>query len=1014
MLVRSRALYGGDKTTIIVFVRFVKRFCIDSADKRCDERRVERMRKALAVVLSWALALSCVGSVCPAVYAVSDSVDATHNKTEYPSIAVADATVTAPLTYSDYVRQVGEAPRPTAPLILSATQNYTAEDPIARVEELDGTAALVTGDSGRVTWSFTVDTAGFYDLFFRYRAVEGKGATIERALYLDGTLPFSEARDLVFNRIYEDEGEKIYSKHGNEYRRPQKECFLWQTVRAVSNATFNDEGISLYLSAGAHTLTLESIAEPMALAEIRFEQAPVAAPYKEVLAGWQAAGYPEYNGTPVSIQGEDALYKSTNTLYAVENRTSTITEPFELTKTLLNCIGGTNWKYKHQWVEWEITVPESGLYKIGMRALQDFVSGGNAYRRLTIDGELPFAEAEGLMVKYSMDWQMLALGDGEEPYLFYLEEGRHVLRLTVVLGDMYALLEQANNSVTELNKLYRDVLMITGTVPDTYRDYDLDEKIPHLMDTLERNIANLTQVREGLEALSDAGGEQTVYVNQLLVQLNSFVDRPNTIATRLSKLSENLNSLASWIVSASEVSLLIDKIIVCAPDAALPAADAGFFKALWESIRAFFISFVHDYYAVDSFVETDGEPAGEVVLWMAGASGRDQANIIKNLSDFYFTDQTGIRLTIKLVDMDALLRSVASNSGPDVALFQGQSQAVNYGIRGAAYDLNRFADVGEVTSRFAPSALTSLQYGGKLYALPEQQNFMMMFYRTDVLNELGATAPNTWEEFYRLIPQLSENNYSIGLPTPATVQSGSSASGINDMFSALLLQNKAGVYNADGSRCVLDTLEGIEAFVQWSEFYTKYDLPVSYSDINRFRTGEMPVIITSYGFYNSLAVAAPEIQGLWTMAPIPGTPTADGTVDRSVASNVSCAMLFENAQDVDDAWAFLKWWTSAETQTMYGQEIEALQGRSARWATANLEAMEALPWNSSIAKQIQAQWEWVQGIPEVPGGYYTGRSVDNAIKSVINMGESPRESLLDAVIQINNELRVKRQEFGLE
>ena len=251
--------------------------------------------------------------------------------------------------------------------------------------------------------------------------------------------------------------------------------------------------------------------------------------------------------------------------------------------------------------------------------------------------------------------------------------------------------------------------------------------------------------------------------------------------------------------------MLIDKIIVCAPDAELPPAKEGFFRALWEGIRAFIISFIHDYYAVESFVDIDGKSAGEVTLWMAGTTGRDQANIIKNLSDFYFTDQTGIRLNIKLVDMDALLRAVASDSGPDVALFQGQSQAVNYGIRGAAYDLNQFPDVEEVKARFAESALTPLQYGGKLYALPEQQNFMMMFYRTDVLKELGVTPPNTWTEFYRLIPQLSEKHYSIGLPTPATVQSGSSASGINDMFSALLLQNNATVYNEKGSRCVLDT-----------------------------------------------------------------------------------------------------------------------------------------------------------------------------------------------------------------
>ena len=906
------------------------------------------------------------------------------------------------------------AARPDTPVVIPAASGYTAsEDSDARVETLDREAALVTGDKGQVTWSFTVEQAGLYDVFFRYYPVEGKGATIERALYLDGEIPCAEARDLVFSRMYEDEGEKIYSSKGNEYRRPQAEVLCWQTVRAVSNATFNDAGLSLFLEAGTHTLTLEAVAEPMALAEIRFAQEPAVAPYEKVLAGWQAAGYKPYTGEAITVQGEDTLYKSANTLYAVEDRTSGITEPFDLTLTLLNCVGGTNWKYKHQWIEWEITVPEDGLYSIVLRALQDYVSGGNAYRRLTIDGELPFAEAENLAVHYSLDWQMAALG-GEEPYLFYLTEGRHVLRLTVVLGEMYSLLEQASACVTELNALYRDILTITGTVPDTYRDYDLDENIPDLMDILERNITVLEQVRDGMEALSRTSGEQAVYVNQLLVQLESFVDRPKTIATRLAKLSENLNSLASWVVSASEVGLLIDKIMVCAPEAELPAADAGFFQALWQGIRAFFLSFFHDYYAIDSVVEIEGETAGEVTLWLAGASGRDQANIIKNLADFYFTDQTGVRLTIKLVDMDALLRSVASNSGPDVALFQGQSQAVNYGIRGAAYDLNQFSDVEEVTTRFAPSALIPLQYGGKLYALPEQQNFMMMFYRTDVLAELGAVAPDTWEEFYRLIPQLSEKNYSVGLPTPATVQSGSSASGVNDMFSALLLQNKATVYNEDGSRCVLDSLEAIDAFVQWSEFYTKYDLPVSFSDINRFRTGEMPIVVTSYGFYNTLAVAAPEIQGLWSMAPIPGTLREDGVVDRSVASSVSCAMMFQNAADVDDAWAFLKWWTSAEAQTLYGQEIEALQGRSARWATANLEAMQALPWSSSIAEQIQIQWEWVQGIPEVPGGYYLGRSVDNAIKSVINMGEAPREALLDAVIQINNELRIKRQEFDLE
>lgn len=968
---------------------------------------------ALLLIIALLLVSGSIGVVSPSVNAATQqTVEMEKDNKSTTSGPLKEGNGTP--DFSVYMEQATHAARPEKEWTIPATENYTTSaDCTAEIAVLDERAALITGDTGSVTWRFTVEESGYYDLFFCYYPIEGKGATIERALYLDGALPFDEARDLVFQRIWKDDGEKIYSSNGNEHRRPQVEIREWNTVRAISNATYNDDGLSLYLEKGEHTLSLEAVAEPLALAEILFRQEPEVLPYDKVLQNWQAQGYQPYTGETVKLQAEDAYRKSANTLYAVENRTSTITEPFDLTLTQLNCIGGTNWKYKHQWIEWEITVPQDALYTISMRALQDFMSGGNAYRRLTIDGALPFAEAESLAVSYSMDWQVFSLG-AQQPYLFYLEEGKHTLRMTVVLGDIYSLLTKAGECVTELNRLYRDILTITGSVPDTYRDYDLEERIPQMMQTIEKNVNRLKEIRAEMEQLSNSSGEYAVYVNQLLVQLESFLDRPKTIPTRLAKLSENLNALASWLTSASEVGLLIDSLLIGSPNAELPPADAGFFESLWQGVRAFFISFFHDYYTIDSFREFDGEPTGSVTLWLGGTSGRDQANILKNLADFYFTDQTGIQLNIKLVEMDALLRSVASNSGPDVALFQGQSQAVNYGIRGAAYNLNNFADVQKVTARFDDSALIPLQYGGKLYALPEQQNFLMMFCRTDVLEEVGVTVPNTWEEFYRVIPVLNEKNYSIGLPTPAGVQSGSASSDVNELFSALLLQGGAAVYNKDGSRCVLDSLEGIDAFVKWSEFYTKYNLPKSFSGINRFRTGEMPIVISSYSFYNSLVVAAPEIQGLWTMVPIPGTLTADGGIDRSVASGVSCAMIFRNADSVEHSWEFLKWWTSAQGQTLYGQEIEALQGGSARWATANLEAMQALPWSTAIAKQIQTQWQYVEGIPEVPGGYYLGRSVDNAIKSVINMGESPRESLLDAVVKINDEMIMKRQEFDLE
>ena len=76
--------------------------------------------------------------------------------------------------------------------------------------------------------------------------------------------------------------------------------------------------------------------------------------------------------------------------------------------------------------------------------------------------------------------------------------------------------------------------------------------------------------------------------------------------------------------------------------------------------------------------------------------------------------------------------------------------------------------------------------------------------------------------------------------------------------------------------------------------------------------------------------------------------------------------------------------------------------------------MQRLGWSPAAARALREQWQYVRGIPEVPGGYYVGRSISNAIKSVVNMGKPARETILDTVEEINREILDKRQEFGLE
>ena len=216
--------------------------------------------------------------------------------------------------------------------------------------------------------------------------------------------------------------------------------------------------------------------------------------------------------------------------------------------------------------------------------------------------------------------------------------------------------------------------------------------------------------------------------------------------------------------------------------------------------------------------------------------------------------------------------------------------------------------------------------------------------------------------------------------------------------------------------------------------------------MSRFRTGEMPVGIANYTTYNTIVVGAPEIRNLWDFTYIPGTIDENGNINRSNAAGGVCTMMIKNGINLDDlnlpyssygqesmpgvdqrtwkkvmhnetvqrdAWEFMKWWVSTDTQVRYGREMEALLGASARYATANIEALKQLAWNTEQIEILEKSLDQTIGVPEVPGSYYTPRHIVNAARKVVNEQEDARETLIDYTRKINEELTRKRQEFNL-
>ena len=119
----------------------------------------------------------------------------------------------------------------------------------------------------------------------------------------------------------------------------------------------------------------------------------------------------------------------------------------------------------------------------------------------------------------------------------------------------------------------------------------------------------------------------------------------------------------------------------------------------------------------------------------------------------------------------------------------------------------------------------------------------------------------------------------------------------------LLFQNGGELYNGTGESTSIDEEAGVKAFEMHTRFFTHYKLPTLYNFVNRFRSGEMPLGISSYSTYNTLVVFAPEIRGLWDFTLIPGTLKEDGTIDRSANAWGNCSMMLTGSDNEEKALA---------------------------------------------------------------------------------------------------------------
>ena len=841
---------------------------------------------------------------------------------------------------------------------------------------------------------------GAYVLEIDYTPAKGRTASPEADITVEGAGRWTQ--HLEFPRTWRDirPGTRFATDYrGNEMTPEQEEVAREQTLTAGFSAALGRQAVPL--TKGSYTIRLTMTREAMQVRAVRLicpERRSYAA-YRE-----ETAGHPQTADESISVEAELPAAKSHSSILPTYDRSSPAIQPNAPDRILLNLIGGSSYARAGQWLEWSIEVKKAGYYNLSFRYTQDSLRGLGVGRRILLDGAVPFEEFELVRFPYAESFATFTpAGKDGAPFRLYLEAGAHTLRLEVNGSHLEQSALRLKELVKQGNDLYRSIVSVTGVSPDPYRDYYLDKELPDLLPGLRSLRQGLEETAEAIDRYSDGtGGSETAVLQETVRLLDSFLAAPYKIQNRLDSYKAQVDALAELMLRLDQQPVTLDYLTL-SPDGEEPAAaSGGFWRTLTFRLEVFLRSFLDDY------IVSGGEVSGQKPLkvWIntgdllvsGVASGRDQMQLIKRLCDDRFTRVTHVPVELSLVSTgDVLMQAVIAGKGPDAALFVPEQLVANLMVRGALADMREMDGFAEREKEFYPSAFVAYRFGDGIYAMPETQNYNMLFYRTDILQDEGLRPPSTWDDFYAVLQKLQQKQLQAGIPESQAV------------FEMLLMQNGGAVYNEALTATRLTEQAAVDAFTQWTEFYIKHSLPLTFDFFNRFRTGEMPIGIAAYTTYNQLTAAAPEIAGLWAMAPVPGVQK-DGQIIRTQSSTMNGAVIIEGAAQKENAYRFVNWWTSADAQAAFGQQSEVLLGASARYNTANREAFDRLGWTSGEKETLTAAWEQAWDVEQTAATYYVGRCLTNAFRRVVYSYEAPRDVLYRYNADIAGELaRTKRQ-----
>jgi len=320
---------------------------------------------------------------------------------------------------------------------------------------------------------------------------------------------------------------------------------------------------------------------------------------------------------------------------------------------------------------------------------------------------------------------------------------------------------------------------------------------------------------------------------------------------------------------------------------------------------------------------------GTITIWAMGAEGMKIAEMARKFEEA----NPGIRVITQAIPWEAahekLITSVVGDIPPDVSQL-GTTWMAEFQAMGALVPLDELISNSRIISKdkFFPASWETNLVEERVYGVPWYVDTRVMFYRKDLLKEVGFNhPPRTWEELERVGKALIKDRdgdgridrYGMALPVKDW-----------NILSMFIWENGGNILTADNSKPDVESEATQEAFQFYLKLFEEKIVPtteaVDVDLFHAFRTGFYPIFISGPWMIElTRNELGKEYEGRWDVAMMPRKKFPISFVG-------GCNLvLFKGSKHKEAAWKFIEFMSQPDIQVEWYRLTTDLPAVKSAW-----------------------------------------------------------------------------------